>query len=77
MQTLQNNYENEGFDSESIGRNSNGAGDAERRHQLKLAVDFLTVKDLNQSASISVQYSLRLTNQTMHNFKSSPATPVN
>jgi len=58
-----NNYENEGFESDSMGRGSAFGGAAareEKRHLLKLSIDFLAVKDMRVSASISVQYSLRL-----------------
>jgi hypothetical protein len=54
-----NPYENDGFDSESIGRASNGDAD-HKKHLLKLSVDFLTVKDMKMSANITVNYSLRL-----------------
>ncbi len=62
-----NPYENDGFDSESIGRASNNADD--KRHLLKLSIDFLSVKDMKISASLSVSYSLRLLSAS-HNFKS-------
>lgn len=73
-----NPYENDGFDSESVGRASNGDAADQKKHMLKLSVDFLTVKDMNVSANVSVSYTLRLLQQsTVHQFKSSPPTPVN
>jgi hypothetical protein len=65
-----NPYENDGFDSESMGRASNQDPDG-KKHLLKLSVDFLTVKDMKVSSNISVQYSLRLLQHTtVHQFKS-------
>ena len=72
---MSNPYENDGFDSESMGRASNG-DDQQKKHALKLSIDFLTVKDMRISANLSVQYSLKLLSQ-LHQFKSSAATPVN
>jgi hypothetical protein len=67
---MSNPYENDGFDSESIGRASNGDAD-QKKHLLKLSVDFLTVKDMKVSANVSVSYTLRLLQQsTVHQFKS-------
>ena len=61
----QGNYENEGFDSDSVGRATD-----ERRHLLKLSIDFLSVKDLAKTnGSLLVHYSLKLAGQT-HGFKS-------
>lgn len=45
-------YENEQFEKDSTD---------EKKHLLKLSLDFLTVKDLKYSANISVQYALKLT----------------
>jgi len=65
-----NIYENDGFDSESMGRASNGDSD-NKKHMLKLSVDFLTVKDMKLSANISVSYSLKLAqHSTVHQFQS-------
>ena len=52
-------YENEAFESDSMGRGSAFGGD-EKRHQLKLSIDFLSVKEMKLSAQLSVSYSLRL-----------------
>jgi hypothetical protein len=49
-----NKYENEGFESESVD------GDQSKRHQLKLSVDFLSVKEMKASATLSINYSLKL-----------------
>ncbi|TNV83154.1 hypothetical protein FGO68_gene15387 [Halteria grandinella] len=49
----------------------------EKRHLLKLSIDFLSVKEMKISAQISVSYSLRLQSTSSHQFKSAPATPVN
>lgn len=45
-------YENEGFESD-------GNPD-DKRHQLKLSIDFLSVKDMRVSATLSFSYSLKL-----------------
>ena len=52
-------YENEAFDSDTS-LNRGGDSDSDKRHLLKLSIDFLTVKDMRVSASLSVAYSLRL-----------------
>lgn len=59
-----NNYDNEGFESESA-----ADGDQAKRHQLKLAIDFLSVKDMRVSATLSINYSLKLL-QNVHSFSS-------
>ena len=57
---MSHNYENEGFDSESAGRAGSARSD-DKKHHLKLSVDFLTVKDMQRpNGSISISYSLRL-----------------
>jgi hypothetical protein len=62
-----NPYENDGFDSESIGRASNTD---DKRHLLKLSVDFLSVKEMRISATLSVTYSLRLLSASQpHHFR--------
>ena len=58
---MSNNYENDGFDSEG------GAADESKRHQLKLSIDFLSVKDMRVSATLSFNYSLKLLNN-VHSF---------
>jgi centrosomal protein CEP120 len=61
------NYDNEGFESDSIGRAS--ASD-EKKHLLRLSIDFLSVKDLQRTGgSLTVMYNLRLAGQ-QHSFKS-------
>ena len=58
-----NNYDNEGFESESAD------GEQGKRHQLKLAIDFLSVKDMRVSATLSINYSFKLL-QNVHSFSS-------
>ena len=81
---MSGNYENDAFESDSMGRGSaigtganHGSNGDGKRHLLKLSVDFLTVKEMKLSASVSVQYSLRLQTNQVHQFKSAPPTPVN
>jgi len=64
---MSNNYENDGFESE---------GDDSKRHQLKLSIDFLSVKEMRVSATLSFNYSLKLL-QNVHSFSSAQKTPVN
>ena len=47
----------------------------EKRHKMKISVDFLTIKDLKLSANVVLSYQLRLIQQT-HSFKSGKATAV-
>jgi hypothetical protein len=50
---MSGNYENEAFESDSMGRGS-AIGIDEKKHLLKLSVDFLSVKEMKVSAQISV-----------------------
>jgi len=66
---MSNNYDNDGFESDSMGRQSANhfPGESnEKKHVLKLSIDFLAVKDMKVSANITVQYSLRLLSQAHH-----------
>ena len=62
-------YEDDSFEQEPATN--------EKKHALKLSIDFLAVKDMKVSASISVAYGLRLVQVAQHQFKSQPPTPVN
>lgn len=47
----------------------------EKKHLLKLTIDFLTAKDFKMAANVMISYSIKLLQQT-HSFKSGKATPV-
>ena len=49
-------YENDGFESDSANANDGTfkSSQDEKRHLLKLSIDFLAVKDMKVSANISV-----------------------
>ena len=47
----------------------------EKKHQLRLSIDLLSVKDFKLSANVSVEYTLNLIKS--HAFKSNPPSPVN
>lgn len=56
-------YENDAFESDSVGK---GSQNDERRHLLKLSIDFLAVKEMRVCGSFTVQYGLRLINVKQH-----------
>ena len=47
----------------------------EKKHLLKLTIDYLSAKDFKVSANVILSYSLKLPQQ-VHSFKAGKATPV-
>ena len=47
----------------------------EKRHKMKISIDFLTIKDLKLTANVILQYNFKLMQKT-HAFKSSKPTAV-
>ena len=58
-------YENDNFERED----QHDAHFNEKKHKMKISIDFLSVKDLKTPLNIQIQYSLRLSTQS-HTFKS-------
>ena len=58
-------YENDNFQRED----QNDANFNEKKHKMKISIDFLSVQDLKTPLNIQIQYSLRLSTQS-HTFKS-------
>lgn len=58
-------YEEDQFEKDEQHDNNNNnyphsAGANEKKHKMKLSIDFLTLKDMRISANILIQYSLKL-----------------
>lgn len=60
-------YSNDRFEQEEAN---------EKRHKMKLSIDFLSVKDLRSAMNLLVVYNLKTTSSSSQQFKSARATPV-